>query len=149
MVVHRARRWGRASCWLACLSSCEFGVSLFVGGPEGADPTVNLAVALVFMFLPALGVWLFAFRPRLVLTHEAVTVVNPLRTIAIPVAALQGTAEEYAGLVISHHDADGERSTPVWCATAIAAEIDRLPTGGRPRPPATTSRELATANLAR
>ncbi|MDM7830797.1 PH domain-containing protein [Cellulomonas edaphi] len=60
------------------------------GGPEAAARTLPAAVGL------ALAAWAVFFHPRVDVTDEGVRLVNPLRTIAVPWAALVHVETQYA-----------------------------------------------------
>ncbi len=61
--------------------------AVFVGIAIDSTRQGNLlAEGVAFLFIGVAGLWLFAWRPRLTLTAEAVTVVNPLRTYRLPLS---------------------------------------------------------------
>jgi hypothetical protein len=105
---------GRLFVVLDALLFVAIGAGLVSGHMNGGH-LPDRAVGVVFLLAAVGGSWLFAFRPRLLLTDEQLVVINPLRSWRIPLEQIGsvGTAS-YFGVTIEYFDGHVMRRVTAW-----------------------------------
>lgn len=93
------------------------GVTTALGIVESEDPgevvgwVISVCMILGGIILP----WLLAFRPRVILGETTVSIVNPLRTISIPLDRVTRTPRAgYYGVTIVVREDGEDREVTAW-----------------------------------